>query len=158
MNTNNFKISLLIGTDHYWDIVEDHIIHGNDPTAMNSKLGYLPSGPLPVELALNATTLHVSTHYHTNECNLAKFWQLEATGTTASDKSEGTGFLTEYSHLCISSQPDGSYCAKLPWMASHPPLPSIKREELMHLSIVFHSPHTSYISTITLSKSKSRAL
>ena len=44
--TTNFKISLLIGADHYWDIVEDHIIRGNGPTAMNSNIGYLLSGPL----------------------------------------------------------------------------------------------------------------
>jgi len=35
----SFKISLLIGVDHYWDIVEDNIIRGNGPTAMSSKLG-----------------------------------------------------------------------------------------------------------------------
>ena len=42
-----FKISLLIGTDHYWDLVEDHIFHGNGPTATSTKFGYLLSGPLP---------------------------------------------------------------------------------------------------------------
>ena len=45
----NFEISLLIGADHYWDFVENHIIRGNGPTAMQSKLGYLLSGPLPIE-------------------------------------------------------------------------------------------------------------
>ena len=41
----NFEISLLIGVDHYWDLVGDHIIRGTGPTAMSSKLGYLLSGP-----------------------------------------------------------------------------------------------------------------
>ena len=45
-HNENFEISLLIGADHYWDIVEDHIIRGNGPTAMKSKLGYLLSGPV----------------------------------------------------------------------------------------------------------------
>ena len=49
MRDDSFKISLLIGSDHYWDIVEDHIIRGNEPTAMSSILGYLLSGPLPME-------------------------------------------------------------------------------------------------------------
>jgi len=44
---DNFKIS--IGADHYWDIVEDHIVRRNGPTAMASKLGYLFSGPTEVE-------------------------------------------------------------------------------------------------------------
>ena len=42
-----FDISLLIGVDHYWEIVGNHIIRGHGPTAMQSKLGYLLSGPLP---------------------------------------------------------------------------------------------------------------
>lgn len=42
----NFAISLLIGADHYWDIVKDTVIRGQGPTAVASKLGYLLSGPL----------------------------------------------------------------------------------------------------------------
>ena len=49
MRDDSFKISLLIGSNHYWDIVEDHIIRGNGPTAMSSILGYLLSGTLPME-------------------------------------------------------------------------------------------------------------
>ena len=62
LSSDSFKISLLIGTDHYWDIVEDHIVHGQRPTAMSSKLGYLLSGPLPVDQTTSVTnTFHVST-------------------------------------------------------------------------------------------------
>ena len=38
-------ITVLIGADYYWDIVENHTIRGNGPTAVASKLGYLLSGP-----------------------------------------------------------------------------------------------------------------
>ena len=41
-----FDINILIGADHYWDIVGDKVIRGNGPTAMESKLGYLISGPI----------------------------------------------------------------------------------------------------------------
>ena len=41
-----FEISLLIGVDHYWKLVGNQIIRGDGPTAVNSKLGYLLSGPL----------------------------------------------------------------------------------------------------------------
>ena len=44
---HNFQVSLLIGTDHYWSFVQDHIVRGEGPTAQQSKLGYLLSGPLP---------------------------------------------------------------------------------------------------------------
>jgi len=55
-STEQFNITLLIGADHYWDIVEDHIIRGDGPTAMGSKLGYLLSGPL-------GTASHTKEHY-----------------------------------------------------------------------------------------------
>lgn len=40
----NFEISILIGAEFYWDIVENEIIRGNGPTAVKSKLGYLLFG------------------------------------------------------------------------------------------------------------------
>ena len=43
---SQFDISLPIGVDHYWKIVEDHIVRGDGPTAVQSKLGYLLSAPL----------------------------------------------------------------------------------------------------------------
>ncbi|XP_063427242.1 uncharacterized protein LOC134710774 [Mytilus trossulus] len=34
----SFEISLLIGADYYWDLVEDEVIRGNGPNAVRSKL------------------------------------------------------------------------------------------------------------------------
>jgi len=53
--TDKFHISLLIGVDQYWEIFGNHIVRGNGPTAMQSKLGYLLSGPLPQQLQPNTT-------------------------------------------------------------------------------------------------------
>jgi len=40
-------IDLLIGSDHYWDIVGEELIRTNrGPNAVSSKLGWLLSGPL----------------------------------------------------------------------------------------------------------------
>ena len=44
-NEDNFQISVLIGADFYWTFVEDNIVRGDGPTAQQSKLGYLLSGP-----------------------------------------------------------------------------------------------------------------
>ena len=41
-----FHISLLVRADYYWDIVQDQAIRGNGLTAVQSKLGYLLSGPI----------------------------------------------------------------------------------------------------------------
>ena len=45
-SAEQLSITLLIGADQYWKIVEDHVIRGSGPTAVGSKLGYLLSGPL----------------------------------------------------------------------------------------------------------------
>ena len=126
MKDSSFNISLLIGSDHYWDIVEDHIIRGCGPTAMSSKLGYLLSGPLSLQKPFNTTTCSflVTVNHDDKNCDLQQFWCLEATGTTPTTDSTDKEFLIEYSRTCVSRQPDGSYCAKFPWKPSHPPLPT----------------------------------
>ena len=43
----NFHISILIGADYYWQFIQDRIMRGDGPTAVESRLGYLLSGPLP---------------------------------------------------------------------------------------------------------------
>ena len=41
-----FTVDILIGADHYWNIVENEVVKGPGPTAAKSKIGYLLSGPL----------------------------------------------------------------------------------------------------------------
>ena len=44
-NSNNDSIDILVGADHYWDLVIGDVIHGrNGSTADSSKLGWLLSG------------------------------------------------------------------------------------------------------------------
>ena len=72
-------ITLLIGADHYWDFVGDHVIRGNGPVAVSSKLGYLLSGPITTNVNL-ADTKSVCINFisdniryeHNNQ--LKKFW------------------------------------------------------------------------------------
>ena len=120
----NFEISLLIGADHYWDFVEDHIICGNGPTAMQSKLGYLLSGPLPlVQKILGGTNiLHVSATCKVDD-QWENFWNAESTGST-NPKEIDTSFLLQYQNSSISREPDGGYTAKFPWKYNHDPLPT----------------------------------
>ena len=53
-------ISLLISVDYYWEIVGNHIIRGTGPVAMESKLGYLFSGPLPIQDKPPVTHAHTT--------------------------------------------------------------------------------------------------
>ena len=67
-----FDISILIGVDHHWEIVGNHIVRGNGPTAMQSKLGYLLSEPLPQQSQSTiAGVLHAYISQEFPECPYA---------------------------------------------------------------------------------------
>ena len=111
----NFEISLLVGADFYWDLVGDHIIRGDGPTAMSSKLGYLLSGPVPARTNPNALVnmLHVTPGHEEEENNLLKFWQIEDTAITLEEDSSQQ-FLESYCASHISRLDDGTYSAAFP--------------------------------------------
>ena len=99
----------------------DHIIRGDGPTAMDSKLGYLLSGPV---------AMSGNSHVHTNVLHIGfqpaadntEFWRAESTGATQQPEPED--FLTRYQESCIRRESDGAYCVKFPRKPDHPPLPS----------------------------------
>ena len=82
--------------DQYWKIVENHVIRGNGPTAVASRIGYLLSGPLDTSISV---------------------------GITSKDESPNN-FLDSYITNSVECLTDGSYCARFPWKGSHPPLPT----------------------------------
>lgn len=132
---NVFEIFLLIGADSYWKIVQNHVVRGNGPTAVQSKIGYLLSGTLPVSEQHSSThcMLNVITS-PPNYLDLERFWKLESIGITPlKDDTSGSSNLKTYMDTCISYN-EGRYSAKLPWKDDHPPLPtnydvSLKRTE-----------------------------
>ena len=77
-----FEINLLIGADYYWTIVGDRIIRGNGPTAVESKIGFLLSGPTmsTTNTWSKNSMLNVMVAHKTDEANLAKFWEIESGG------------------------------------------------------------------------------
>ena len=122
-STEQFNITLLIGADHYWDVVEDHIVRSNGPTAMRSKLGYLLSGPLGAATPANMTAniLHVATQ-PTPDPDLQRFWSVESLGISPGDDSNNTYILGKLYLKKVERLPDGSYSARFPWKDNHPAL------------------------------------
>ena len=119
----NFAISLLIGTDHYWDLVEDTVIRGQGPTAVASKLSYLVSGPLQTDVVNPADTfvnlLQTLSSTREAEFDLEQFWSLESLGISPpTDKDEHELFLQDYQGSSITRNSDGSYSTKFPWKDS----------------------------------------
>ena len=118
----NFEISLLIRSDHYQNFVGDHIVRGNGPIAMQSKLGYLLSGPLTQSQTQfsSGTILHVAAAYQDDNQD---FWHMEPTDTTGCKNSDDHFFL-QYQNSCISHEEDGGYTVKFPWKNDHVLFPS----------------------------------
>ena len=122
-NYENFEISLLVGADQYWDIIEDQVIRGNGPTAMKSKVGYLLSGPLKTDQPVHsiANFLQISS----DEYDLQRFWSLESLGIAPPTENDPhKQFLEQYQQSFISRDTNGSYIAGFPWKPEHPPLQS----------------------------------
>jgi len=119
------KISLLVGVDHYWDIVGNHIVRGvgGGPTAVASKLGYLLSGPVQLTNTLHTSTstmmLTITQHC---EFDLERFWNLETVGVSVSDVSAEEDMLKQYLSSCVTRDPDGTYVARFPWRLNPPSL------------------------------------
>ena len=137
-----FQIDLLIGADHYWNIVEDDIVRGPGPTAAKSKIGYLLSGLVPTSnqsTRIKASILHVMTSHKQDEFDLERFWNLESIGIKPPETTdETTAFLRHYQDTSITLQEKG-YNAKLPWKEDHPPLPTnIDITQRRTCSVVHH--------------------
>ena len=121
-----FTVDILVGADHYWDIVENEVIKGPGPTAAKSKIGYLLSGPLSNSNHsenLNTSILNVVTEHHQEQFDLERFWRIESVGVQPNSSEETPDFLKYYQDSSIMLE-DGRYSAKLPWRPEHPPLPS----------------------------------
>jgi len=121
-----FEISVLVGADHYWDIVGDHIIRGagGGPTAVASKLGYLLSGPQlnnPQHFSTSTMTITIT---QPSEFDLERFWSLESVGVSISDVNTEENMLQHYISSSVTRDPDGAYVARFPWQPNPPTLPS----------------------------------
>ena len=93
---------------------------------MQSKIGYLLSGPLPSTHSANeaANFLTFSTS-PLQEVDLQRFWSLKSMGMTPStDDDPQNRFLKDYQRSSITHQPSGCYNAGFPWKKEHPLLPS----------------------------------
>jgi len=111
-NADMIQMQVLIGADFYWDLVGDHVIWGNGPTAVNSKLGYPLSGPIPHHVSPpDSTVLFIATNSKRDvETNVHSYWDLETIGN----------YVDNYRDKFLTFE-EGRYTAKLPWKSNHRP-------------------------------------
>ena len=106
---------MLIGADFYWDILEDHIVRGNGPTAVKSKIGYLLSGPVHAQQsrAIDHVFNVIASHMPTDI--LERFLSLESMSISQNpDDNDKSDYFREYEQSSIEFK-NGNYTAKLPW-------------------------------------------
>ena len=127
-NNQEFDISLLIGADFYWSIVQETVIRGPGPTAVKSKLGYLLSGPLyNCVTSMISRVLHLSTSESETMSSPESMWNESAEfEPNKQSSSSSSKFLQEYLHNSVTHLPNGTYIVKFPWKPNHPPLPTNK--------------------------------
>jgi len=112
---DELHVDPLIGSDHYLQLVTGEVIHGKSgPTAINTYLGWVLSGPVCSEV--NA---HNSNSYHSLsiqfseasslDCVLKSFWELESLGIKSVEPSVHEGFKESVVFR------DGRYEITLPW-------------------------------------------
>ena len=122
-------VGILIGADHYWALVTGRTRQGAGPTAIETRLGWVLSGPVTglcsESSSVNALSCHVlKVEALQHGCSnasldqaLRKFWDLETLGINSEESSVYDNFV----HT-ITFQ-NGRYCVSLPWKDYHPPLP-----------------------------------
>ena len=124
---DNQEIDLLIGCDYYWSIVGDENIRcGKEGlVAVNSKLGWLLSGPMKEEKEeafsanLATHTMKVSFNENIDEtrslhAEVEKLWDLETLGIKDNEKSVYDKFMEDVKFV------DGRYEVQFPFKEERP--------------------------------------
>ena len=86
LRPNNIEVGVLIGLDHYWDIVIGNLIRDTQNlVALETKLGHILSGPVYTEIHRNNSVAAFFANVAFNQEKsfkeeLHKFWSLESLG------------------------------------------------------------------------------
>ena len=99
-------------------------MRGNGPTAVESKIGYLLSGPLSPHTTVEALHIGITALQEVTDTN--RFWNVEFTGTIAKSSAflANDQRIADYINSSVRHQSDGSYIVQFPCKHNHPYLPS----------------------------------
>ena len=124
-------IDVLIGSDYYWDLVTNEIVRGDfGPTAINSKFGWLLSGPTEFATSSELTVTNLIISGNNNGLydpaqdpligTLKQFWETESIGIKGDPecKQSSDGFNE---NVRFKGE---RYEVELPWIESCPAISS----------------------------------
>lgn len=95
-DTQQLQVDILVGSDHYWDLTTGRVQRGIDgPVAIDTKLGWVLSGPITVPdtyiaHGLMTHTLHIDNQLSETgalDQTMKSFWELESFGIPTEDRS-----------------------------------------------------------------------
>ena len=128
---DEIRVDLLVGLDYYWSLVTGNIRkckQGDGPTAVQTRLGWVLSGPTDLPGRDTSTTTLVNTtrvmRVHTTtledklDNQLQKFWDLETLGIQQQEASVQESFSQTIEFK------EGRYQVQLPWKPTHRALPT----------------------------------
>ena len=121
------KIDILIGSDHYWEVVTGEIVRdASGPVAISSKFGWILSGPVrdgSVPQGFTTASLVLQGSEVADPCRnqigtslneeLRRFWETEAIGIT--DNPEHPEPDGQFLHSVKFDVKQGRYEVCLPW-------------------------------------------
>ena len=121
------SVDLLIGADHYWSFFTGGIIRGDPsgPVALETKLGWILSGPAAVPTLTESCTVNLSATHVLKiasadtsrvQDDLQKLWDLETLGIRDTETSVHDKFSNE---IRFTGE---RYQVKLPFKDNHPML------------------------------------
>ena len=127
------KVDLLIGSDHYWEVVTGEIMRdASGSIALNSKFGWILSGPVKhgrdqqgfttASLVLQGSEVPDASQNPSDTSlseELKRFWETEAIGIT--DDPEYTDIDSQFLPSMNFDVKQGRYEVSLPWKANCKP-------------------------------------
>ena len=121
---NSLQVDMLVGSDYYWSLVTGSVRKFKDgPTAVQTKLGWVLSGPTQIREAesysVNLATTHVLMVKSTTKSlkeQLNSFWEMENLGIAEREKTLYDDFKAHISFR------NGRYQVALPWKEYREPL------------------------------------
>ena len=130
-------IEILVGSDQYWQLVTGEVMKGESgPTAMNTKLGWVLSGPIERSTVSREPVTNLAANPLRDGAGLdneiKKFWELEALGI----QPEEASVYEEFTNTI--SRKDGRYEVQLPWKHSHLVLPDNYKASLQRFQSLYN--------------------
>ena len=124
------EIDILIGSNFYWSVVTGEVVKADEgPVAVNSKLGWLLSGPMDSEEvhSVSHSNVVISGTLANATCDtsddalfkcLREFWEVESLGIV-----DPPNTVTPNSFVPSILFGDKHYTVKLPWKCDHAEIP-----------------------------------